>query len=101
MKECCREYLLNQFGDEDVSNEIYYEYANSVTEKIGEAKAALSSGQWQLLDRVAHTIKGNALAAGDVEMSEPAIALRRAAALNDTDGSTALIAKIEELSKLL
>lgn len=101
MKECCREYLLNQFGDEDVSNEIYNEYVNSVKEKIGEAKDALSSGQWQVLDRVAHTIKGNALAAGDVEMSEPAIALRKTAALNDTDGSTELIAKIEELSKLL
>ena len=26
---------------------------------------AFESGQWDLLDRIAHTIKGNALAAGD------------------------------------
>ena len=101
MKECCREYLMNQFGDEDVSNEIYNEYASSISAKIAEAKSALSAGEWQLLDRVAHTIKGNSLAAGDVEMSEPAIELRKASALKDADGSAALISKIEELSKLL
>ena len=101
MKECCRQYLMGQFGDEDVTAEIYGEYVASVREKIGEARTALSSGDWTLLDRVAHTIKGNALAAGDVEMSEPAIALRKTAALNDASGSEGLIAKIEELSKLL
>ena len=63
MKECCRKYLDEQFGDDDVVKEIYDEYASSAHEKIAEAGAALAAGDWTTLDRVAHTLKGNALAA--------------------------------------
>ena len=102
MKECCKAYLDEQFGgDEEVVNEIYNEYVASVKVKIDEAKATLATKAWQPLDKVAHTIKGNALAAGDEEMAQTAISLRSAANLQDEGESATLIAKLEELSLTL
>ena len=102
MKECCKAYLDEQFGgDADVTAEIYGEYVSSIAEKIGEADAALAAPNWPRLDKVAHTIKGNALAAGDTEMAETAISLRKAAALEDAALSAPLVDKIKELAKSL
>ena len=102
MKECCKKYLDEQFGgDADVVVEIYNEYVSSIGVKIGEAESALSATDWTKLDRTAHTIKGNALAAGDQEMADAAIALRKAAALADVSLSASLLEKIKELSKVL
>ena len=102
MKECCRSYLNEQFGgDADVMNEIYGEYVSSLREKRSEAEAALAAGDWALLDRAAHTIKGNALAAGDQETAETAISLRNAAKLQDGGAASGLLAKIRELSAAL
>ena len=98
MKECCKKYLAEQFGgDDEVVGEIYAEYVASAKEKIAEAGAALASANWDLLDRVAHTVKGNALAAGDEEMANTAIALRKAAILKDAAES----AKLHERMKAL
>ena len=102
MKECCKQYLDEQFGgDADVMAEIYNEYVSSVGEKIGEAESALAASDWTKLDRTAHTVKGNALAAGDQEMADVAIALRKSAALSDAALSAALLENIKELSKVL
>ena len=102
MKECCKAYLDEQFGgDADVMGEIYSEYVASVGAKLAEADAALAGDDWTLLDRVAHTVKGNALAAGDTEMAETAIALRKAAALTDATAAASLIAKLRELEAQL
>lgn len=84
MKQCCKDYLAEQFGgDEDVMNEIYEEYVRSVAEKIGELKVAAEKTDWILVDRLAHAMKGNALAAGDAEMAETAIGIRKSAALKE------------------
>ena len=100
MKECCKVYLDEQFGgDADVMAEIYNEYVSSVKEKIEEAGVKLAAADWTTLDRIAHTIKGNALAAGDAETANVAIELRKAAALADASLSASLIDKIKELSK--
>jgi len=100
MKECCEKYLAEQFGgDEDIMREIYGEYVQSVHEKIGELKTALDASNWQSADKIAHTVKGNALAAGDAEVSNLAIELRKASALNDIVQCRSLLAKIEELAK--
>ena len=100
MKECCKAYLDEQFGgDADVMAEIYGEYVSSVQEKLAEADSALAASDWVRLDRVAHTVKGNALAAGDAEMAETAIELRKAAALTDSGQSASLIGKLKELAK--
>lgn len=99
MKECCERFLNEQFGgDADVVAEIYGEYASSCAAKLAEAKSALAAGDWTLLDRVAHTLKGNALAAGDEELAASAIELRKASALQDADASSALVSKLEGLA---
>ena len=43
MKQCCRDYLMEQFGDEDVIKDIYEEYVKSIQEKIPEFEAALAA----------------------------------------------------------
>ena len=102
MKECCRVYLDEQFGgDADVIGEIYNEYVSSVHEKLADAEQARVAEEWERLDRVAHTIKGNALAAGDNAMAETAIALRKASALKDGAEADALISRLRELQKEL
>ncbi len=102
MKECCATYLNEQFGgDADIINEIYAEYASSAKAKTGEAEAALAAGDWDALDKIAHTVKGNALAAGDSETAEAGIALRQAAKLHDAGESGRLIARLKDLTAAL
>ena len=102
MKECCKNYLDEQFGgDADVINEIYAEYVASMRVKLTEADTALVGADWTQLDRVAHTIKGNALAAGDRPMADVAIELRSAAQLQDANQAAALIGRLKGLSEQL
>ena len=102
MKECCKTYLAEQFGGDDgVVGEIYGEYVSSVGEKLKEADEALAASDWIPLDRIAHTIKGNALAVGDEKMGQTAIDLRGAAQLQDLTLATALVAQLKELAATL
>ena len=100
MKEICERYMHDQFGDdEELLAEIYGEYKSSFGVKLAEARAAFASGNWNALDKIAHTIKGNALAVGDAEPAETAIALRKAATLADAEASKKLIADLEAFEK--
>jgi len=99
MKQCCKDFLMEQFGDEDVVNEIYEEYVKSINEKITEAEASLSSEDWTALDRVAHAVKGNALATGDNDIANVALALRTAATLSDKAESQNLVDKLKTLAQ--
>ncbi len=102
MKECCRKYLTEQFGnDTEVVDAIYAEYVSSIGAKMAEADAALAAGAWDVLDRAAHTVKGNALAAGDQQMADAAIALRNAAKLQERDQAGRLIADLRALEEQL
>ena len=102
MKECCSKYLNEQFGnDAEVVDAIYAEYVSSVNAKMGEADAALAAGEWNALDKVAHTVKGNSLAAGDQQMADTAIALRSAAKQQNRDEAERLIADMKSLAKQL
>ena len=102
MKSCCAEYLDKQFGgDAAIANDIYCEYVASIREKQKEADKNLAASEWTLLDRVAHTIKGNALATGDNEMAQVAISLRSAAQLQDREQAATLITRIQMLSEQL
>ena len=102
MKECCKKYLDEQFGgDADLVAEIYAEYVSSIKEKLDEARQVLAAGDWTRLDRVAHTMKGNALAAGDTELAETAIELRKTAALADATQSASLVERLGKLSEEL
>lgn len=99
MKQCCKDYLMEQFGDEEVVNEIYAEYSKSVREKLPELEAALTSENWSSLDQLAHAVKGNALATGDPEVANVAVSLRIAAKMSEKATSRALLDKLEELAK--
>ena len=102
MKECCKEYLNEQFGgDADTIETVYALYVESVGEKLAEAKDALAGADWTKLDAAAHTLKGNALAAGDKPLAEVAISLRNTAKLQETESSAQLISQIEELATTL
>ncbi len=102
MKECCRKYLMEQFGDDaEVVDEIYAEYVSSVKAKTAEADAALSAGEWEALDKVAHAVKGNSLAVGAQQMADTAIELRNAAKLQDRNQAGRLVADLKTLEKQL
>ena len=102
MKECCRKDLMEQFGDDaEAVDAIYAEYVSSIGAKMAEADAALAAGAWDALDRAAHTVKGNALAAGDTQMAEAAIALRNAAKLQERDQAGQLMADLRALEEQL
>ena len=99
MKQCCKDYLMEQFGDEDVVNEIYAEYAKSIAEKLPELEAALNAENWAALDPLAHALKGNALATGDNDIANVAISLRVAAKMSEKDNARSLFEKLKELAK--
>ena len=99
MKQCCKDYLMEQFGDEEVVNEIYSEYSKSVQEKLPELEAALTAENWSVLDQLAHALKGNALATGDNDMANVAVSLRIAAKMSEKENSRALLDKLEELAR--
>ena len=102
MTECCEKYLIEQFGnDMEVLDAIYAEYVSSVNAKAAEAEAALATGAWDALDKVAHTIKGNSLAVGDQQMADTAIELRNAAKMQDLDKAGRLVANMRVLEKQL
>ena len=99
MKQCCKDYLMEQFGDEEVVNEIYAEYVKSIHEKLPELEEALKAENWTVLDQVAHAVKGNALATGDQAAADMAISLRNAAKMSEKDNASFLIEKLKELAK--
>ena len=99
MKQCCKDYLMEQFGDEDVITEIYEEYAKSIQEKLPELEASLTAENWSSLDQLAHAVKGNALATGDTDMANAAIALRIAAKMSEKNTAVPLVEKLKELAK--
>ena len=98
MKQCCKDYLMEQFGDEEVANEIYQEYVRSIQEKLAGFDAALSAGNWTVLDQLAHAVKGNALATGDTDVANVAIELRNAAKMSDQAAAQSLFANLKKLA---
>ena len=101
MKQSCIDYLTEQLGDPDVATEVYTEYANSFRTKLAEARQSFANRDWKNLDFAVHTLKGNALAAGDNEVVETAIALRGAATLADERTAGDLLAKLTKLEETL
>ena len=99
MKQCCKDYLMEQFGDEEVVKEIYAEYAKSIQEKRPEIEAALTTENWSTLDSVAHAVKGNALATGDTDTANVAVALRNAAKMSEKVTARSLFEKLKDLAK--
>lgn len=98
MKEEAKTWLDEQFGgDEETIAAVWSEYLGSTAEKIAETRAALEALDFPLLDRVAHTLKGNALMVGDQLLAQAAIALRDAAKKSDAAAAKAEIDRIAAL----
>ena len=98
MKNACIEYLTEQLGDRDVAGEVYAEYAASFREKLAEAKRSFADRDWKNLDFTVHTLKGNALSAGDEEAAKTAIELRGAAQLSDEGRAAELLSRLETMA---
>jgi len=60
-------------------------HVRNIQEKIPELEAALTAENWAVLDTLAHAVKGNALATGDNDSANAAIALRIAAKMSNKD----------------
>ena len=102
MKACCKAYLDEQFGgDPDITREIYGEYVSSMNSKIPEIERAIASAQWDAVDKLAHTVKGNALQAGDSEMAAVAIEMRKTAALAEASLLSGLLMQMKKLAESL
>ena len=93
--------VIDQWNAEHPGQKVEYDYEREGGVEFSEADAARAAEDWGQLDRVAHTIKGNALTAGDGAMAEAAIALRKASALKDPGEADALILRLRELQKEL
>ena len=80
MKESVRKWLGEQMaGMDDMFADIYAEYAESAKRLYGELSAKRSEGaDFETVDRIAHTLKGNALMVGDQALFEAVQAWREA-----------------------
>lgn len=100
MKDDARQWLNEQFGgDEETIAAVWEEYLNSSTEKLAEGRAALAAFDFPLLDRIAHTLKGNALMVGDQQFAAAGIALRDAAKASDPDAAGKALDTLEALDR--
>lgn len=90
---------MEQFGDREVVDGIYEEFASSFPKLADDAKAQALAGDWEKLDRTAHTIKGNAMVVGFSEAADAAIALRQAAKLSDSAGAVAFAEQLEKMKE--
>ena len=94
MKDRVKAYLMREFGDESVVRDIYAEYRASTAAKLAESGQALASGDFLLLDRAAHALKGTALMVSDDEALAAALALRDAAKAADAAAATAALERV-------
>jgi len=98
MKDCVKNWLTGQFGDDEATiTEIFAEYVRSTEEQLGAADRAFAAQDFPGLDRIAHTLKGNALMIGDQESADAAIALRDTAKASSVEGCQAAIARVREV----
>ncbi len=101
MKQSCIDYLAEQLGDRDAAAEVYAEYAASFRKKLAEAEERFAARDWKNLDFAVHTLKGNALSAGDKEAAETAVELRGAATLADEEKARLLLARLSKMAEEL
>ena len=100
MKDDVRQWLNDQFGgDEETIAAVWEEYLGSAAEKITEGRAALAASDFPLLDRIAHTLKGNALMVGDQTSAMAGIALRDAAKASDPTAAAKALDRLEALDR--
>lgn len=73
MKESVEKWLKEQMPDEgaDILQGIYEEYQSTAANLLAELKTQFATNvPFEIVDKTAHTMKGNALMVGDVELFE-------------------------------
>jgi len=99
MTDEIKAWLNEQFaGDAETIAAVWGEYVRSMGEKFPEARAALAASDFEKLDRLAHTMKGDALLVGDKPMAEAAIALRDASKAADSAAAAQAIDRAAQLA---
>ena len=103
MKTSIETWLKNQMGDDSaLINEIYEEYRTTTARLVGELKAALAAhAEFAVTDRIAHTLKGNALMVGDQELFEVVQGMRAQMKDGDFVRASETMPQVEALQKAL
>lgn len=99
MKECVRNWLIEQVGTDDAEllQSLYSDYRSTVEEQLQQARRDLEAGDFAALDATAHALKGAVLTVGDEEMLKEVLAMRDAAKVSDGPTATAAAGRIAEL----
>jgi len=84
-------------GDAEMVAAVWEEYLAVTADKLAAARDALAAENFPQLDRLAHTLKGNALMVGDRSLAEAAIELRTAARASDAGAVAPILATIAAL----
>ena len=91
-------WLAEQFGDDtDLIQAVYDEYLQACATKLEEGRRARAAEDYPLLDRIAHTLKGNALMVGDKPSADAAISLRDASRISDGAAADVALAQLVAL----
>ena len=83
--------------DEEMLNTIYGEYLALLDGQIAQARVDLAAGDFEALNRTAHTLKGSTASVGDTEMFDAVIVMRDAAKAADAAAAAAAVAALDLL----
>ena len=98
MNDNVRQWMNEQFeGDSETIALVWGEYLNETAVKLDAVRTALAASDFPELDRLAHTLKGNALMVGDTALVQASISLRDAAKASDAEASGRALARLAEL----
>jgi len=100
MNAAVREYLISKvigMEDEEILESLYSDYLSSLDAGISDMRSQLASGDFPMLDKTAHTLKGATSTVGDTEMFDAVIRLRDAAKASDAAGASSAAVEIEAL----
>ncbi len=100
MNEKVREWLVTEvlgMEDEEMLQSLYGDYLSTLDEGISDMRNQLASGDFAMLDKTAHTLKGATATVGDNEMFDAVIRLRDAAKAFDSAAASFAATEIETL----
>lgn len=98
MKECVKNWLTTQVGDDEfLLQTLYDDYRGTLEKQLAQARTEMAGGDYAALDRTAHAMKGATLTVGDEEMLQAVLALRDAAKASDLSGAVTAASKLDEL----
>ncbi len=98
MKPMIREWLKQQFGDDEaLFCELYSQYRMDMETGLVALREIRATEDGEKMRQKAHALKGIALVVGDQETADVCIALQNAGVARDLAQQDALIAKLSQL----